>query len=142
MTTFVLRRKLFTTDIEGAQNEINNLENILKRTDPNSARYKTLQENLNARRASLNSMKQTSSLVPSPTPGSANLGGQTSKNLPATVTTPKLHITTPKPPAKFNWGKAGKAAFIVGGTYLIGKALFGGKKKVKEKTYSIKRIVK
>ena len=142
MASYILKRKLFTTDILGAENELRNAESILATLSPNSPRYQKLKDNIEARRRSLQTMQQTSQMVPN----------QVYTTAPATPSPAPKPTTPPPPPPKpnpttaapkqnpmngatktsnFKLGKVGKGALI--GTAVLGTAYLASRQINKNK---------
>jgi len=142
MASYILKRKLFTTDIQAAENELRQAEALLARTPQNSPRYQTLKTNVDARRSSLQRMTQTSQMAPN----------QVYTTAPATPTPAPKPTTPPPPPPKpnpttaapkqnpmngatktsnFKLGKVGKGALI--GTAVLGTAYLASRQINKNK---------
>ena len=142
MASYILKRKLFTTDIQGAEHELRNAESILATLPQNSPRYQKLKDNIENRRRSLQTMQQTSQMAPN----------QVYTTAPATPTPAPKPTTPPPPPPKpnpttaapkqnpmngatktsnFKLGKVGKGALI--GTAVLGTAYLASRQINKNK---------
>lgn len=145
MASYILKRKLFTTDIQAAENELKQAEALLARTPQTSSRYQTLKSNVEARRSSLQRMTQTAGMTPNAV-----------YTRPAPAPSPAPTTTAPPPPkpptgsttgaaGKVNWGKVGKGALIggavIGAGYLAAKQIKKNKAQQpqQERAYSFRK---